>query len=487
MSTNARRLAIAALGAAVVAVAAIVLTGGGDGYTIRAEFKDVGGLRKNSSVKVAGVPAGKVTDIEVTPRDTAIATLRIDKSAAPIGRGASVNVRPTDLLGERYAELSQGDTSKPMASGSLISIRRTGVPVELDDILNTLDADTRTRLGIVVSELGRGLNGRGQDLSNVLAVLPPSLQQTQKLVDEVNTQNAALKAVIVKGDRITATVNGRRDDMGKLIDEAAAALTTVAEKRRDLGAAVENAPATLAELRTTLANLSSASDQLRPAAVELRAAAAPLNSTLKALPDFADQAAPTLDTATKVAPTLAHLGRAATPTVKRLVVTSTLLNGVLEPAKPLLAHMDRRGTDDLLYFISNMVKGLQGRDGISHFIGAHFYLNSEYIANAINAFNGVHSSRKARHKGLDALPNVALPKVKLPDAVKKVLPNKLPDVKPIVKHVTHQVAPLVNKLPGAGGNVTDQVAGKVQPPPLPGGRGSGHADALSLFNYLMGN
>jgi virulence factor Mce-like protein len=492
VSATARK-AILILGAGAAAVVAfVVLSGGGDYYYVNAQFKDVGGLRTNSSVKINGVPAGKVVDLTVKRdaegNDMAIAKLKVDANAAPVGRDASVAVRPTDLLGERYAEVDPGHRNDPLPKGGVIGESRTSVPVELDDVLNTLDADTRTRLGILVSELGRGLAGRGQDLSSVLAVLPPSLQRTQRLIDEVNTQNAALKDVIGKGDRITAAVNGRRDDMGKLIDEAAGALTTVAQKRRDLGRTLENAPATLSDLRATLANLSSASVQLRPAAVELRRAAAPLNGTLKALPDFADQAAPTLATATKVAPQLAHLGRAATPTVRRLVPTARLLNGVLEPARPLLAHMDRRGTDDLLYFISNMVKGLQGRDGISHFIGAHFYLNSEYIASAINAFNGVQPSPKRHHKG--ALPDIALPDVKRPDVLTKPLPVKRPDVKPIVKHVTDQVAPLVHAPPSPPpvGDLTDQVTGKAQVPPPPVGVGkSGKADALSLFNYLMGN
>jgi virulence factor Mce-like protein len=473
MSTNARRLAIAALGAAVVAVAAIVLTGGGDGYTIRAEFKDVGGLRKNSSVKVAGVPAGKVTDIEVTPRDTAIATLRIDNSAAPIGRGASVNVRPTDLLGERYAELSQGDTSKPMASGSLISIRRTGVPVELDDILNTLDPDTRTRLGILINELGVGLDGRGTDLNKLLATLPPSLQQTRALIDQVRSQNAALEQAIVKGDRITASVNGKRDDLGALIDQADGALATVAQKRHALGATIQNAPGGLAALRTTLGHLDTASVTLRPAAADLQRAASPLNETLRALPRFADEATPTLKTATSVAPQLTRLGQKATPTIRRLQPTAKALDDTLVPAQPALSHMTRRGTDDLLYFISNMTRGLQGRDGLSHFIGAKFYLNSEYVADAINAFNGYQpqSQRKARK-------HVELPR--LPDVAKQVQDK----VKEPVKKVQDEVSKLGDKVKKTADGVLGPAGGAPQVPevktPPPGG------DAQRLFDYLMG-
>jgi ABC-type transporter Mla subunit MlaD len=387
-----------------------------------------------------------------------------------------VKVRPTDLLGERYAELSQGDTAKPLASGSLIPIQRTGVPVELDDILNTLSPDTRTRLGIMINELGIGLDGRGTDLNKLLASLPPSLQQTRALIDQVRSQNAALTSAIVKGDRITASVNGRRDDLGALIDQADGALATVAQKRRDLGATIENAPGALAGLRSTLGHLDTASVALRPTATAIQQAAGPLNQTLRALPSFADEATPTLKTASSVAPQLTKLGRQATPTIRRLQPTAKALDDALVPAQPALSHMTRRGTDDLLYFISNMTRGLQGRDGLSHFIGAKFYLNSEYVADAINAFNGYQPANKKTRK-----PGVSLPKLPNLDQPLKQVQDK---VKEPVRKVQDEVNKLGDKVKKTADGALGPAGGAPQvpavKPPPPGG------DAQRLFDYLMG-
>src|SRR3989442_327425 len=117
-----------ALGAAVVALAIVLLSSGGGGYIVKAEFHDLGGLRKDSSVKIGGVTGGTVSSISATKRDTAIATFELDSNAAPIGAGASVQVRPTDLLGERYAQLTVGDLSKPQPSGTTIPIQNTSAP-----------------------------------------------------------------------------------------------------------------------------------------------------------------------------------------------------------------------------------------------------------------------------------------------------------------------------------------------------------------------
>jgi virulence factor Mce-like protein len=488
--SSSRRIAVGALVAAVAVLAVVLLTGGSDGYTVRVEFKDAGGLRKNSSVKVAGVPAGKVLKLDVTAKDTAIATLKIDKNALPIGTGATVRVRPTDLLGERYAELDPGNRTKPIPSGSLIPDKFTSTPVELDDILNTLDADTRTRLGILINEAGVGLDGRGADFNKLLATLPPSLDQTRKLIDQVSSQNVVLKDLIGKGDRITATVNAKHDDLGGLIDQADGALTTVAQKRRELGATIQNAPGALAQLRTTLTHLNTASVALRPAASDLQNAAAPLNSTLKALPEFAKQAAPTLRTAQDVAPQLNRLGVRATPTIKRLQPTAKTLQDTLAPAAPALDHMSKRGTDDLLYFISNMNRALQGRDGVSHYIGAKIYIDSEMVTNAINAFNGYHPPAAANTKSNK--PGLKLPKPDLAPLQKTVkdVTGKLPAVKKVtdaVKQVTDKVQPIVGDVTKKLGDAVDNVLGGLAGKKLAAQQdNSSGGDAIRLFNYLMG-
>ena len=499
--TRTRRYVLLVMGVAVAAVAGIVLFSGGGGYTIRAELRDAGGLRTNSSVKVAGVPAGKVEKITVTSRDTAIATLAIDSDALPIGEGASVQVRPTDLLGERYAALNPGDRSRPVSSGSLIPIDHTSAPVELDDILNTLDPDTRTRLGILVNEAGIGLAGRGTDFGKLLAELPPSLTGIRGLIDQVDSQDVALKDMIVRGDRISASINGKRDDMGKLVDEAAGALQTVAERRGDLGATIANAPAALSELRTTLSQLDSASTAVRPAAADLKSTAAPLNATLRSLPDFANQSAPALRTATAVAPEITRLGRRATPTVKRLVPTTQLLQQTLTPAQPALQHMTDRGTDDLLYFINNVNRGLQGRDGISHFIGAHLYLDTEYVTSAINAFNGHLSASGVTSKVKPVVQSVT---DQVKNAVKKITGQPLTQqllqhipLGDLTEKITQQLGQTVSS--ATVQKVVGNLLGALQPkpqqqppaqtPPAPQAQQratSSGGDAVSLFNYLMG-
>jgi virulence factor Mce-like protein len=482
------RLTPVLAGAAVLAVAAFILLGGSDKYTVKAELQNASGLRPNASVKIAGVPGGKVKKVEVSDRDTAIATLEFKEEAAPIGRGSTIQVRPTDLLGERYADLDPGDVKDPLPDGGTIPLKNTSSPVELDDVLNMLDADTRTRLRILINEFGIGLGDRGKDFHQLLEEMPPALDKARGLLAEVASENVRLKSMIEQGDRITATINGKRDDLGELVDEASGMLRTVAKRRQDLGATVENAPGALGQLRSTLARLDSASEALRPMAGDLRSTAAPLASTLRALPGFADSAKGTLDKAEDVAPTLRRLGVQATPTVKRLRPTVGLLNDVGREAKPGLAQLDRRGMEDVLWFVHAWARAMKGRDALGHFIGAMAIANEQLFISAIDAYTGHLGAATSKQRKRGAKPALSLPKLPALEQAPKVKLPALPKVrlpKVDVPKITSRITEEVRELPGTLGRKLGDLAGGKSGSNPPAPRESSGSDAIRLFDYLF--
>jgi hypothetical protein len=375
-----------------------------------------------------------------------------------------------------------------MPDGGTIPIRNTSAPVELDDLLNMFDADTRTRLRILITEFGSGLEGRGKDFHQLIEEMPPALDEAKALVAEVSSENERLKQMIAQGDRITATINGKRDDLGELVDEASGALRAVAKRREELGATVANAPGALTALRSTLTRLDSASAALRPAAGDLRRAAGPLASTLRSLPGFADSAKGTLDKAESVAPTLRRLGVRATPTVKRLNPTAGLLNDVAREAAPGLKHLDRRGMEDVLAFVQNWNRGLKGRDSLGHYIGALATGNEQIFLAAVDAYtNGLTPTNASRGKRAKR-PALSLPKLPVLEQAPKAKLPALPKVrvpKVDIPKITSKITEEIRELPEVlGRKLSGLTGGKSQPnPPAP--RESSGSDALRLFDYLF--
>src|SRR5437773_1219897 len=130
-----------------IAIAAIALVSGGDkGYVVYAQFEQAGPLRQGFKVRIDGAPVGKIEKLDLDKRDRVIAKLRIDDNAAPVGRDARATARAADLLGEKFVDLDPGDRQNPAPSGTVIPPSRTGVAVELDDLINALDLPTRQAL-----------------------------------------------------------------------------------------------------------------------------------------------------------------------------------------------------------------------------------------------------------------------------------------------------------------------------------------------------
>jgi virulence factor Mce-like protein len=390
-----RRLLAPAL---LLAIGIAVFIGGnqllfpqGSGYTVRAEFADVSGLYKDSAVKVGGVTAGIVDSLALTRRDTALVTMTLNHGAAPIGAGATAAIRPVNLLGENYVALQAGDLRRPAASGTLIPLARTSHAVELDDVLNTLDPDTRMRLAILINESGVALDGHGTDFNALLAQLPGSLDQARRLLSGLNDGNGRLQQLITQGNQVITAMNSRSGDLQNLVDNAAATLQAVASRRAALGATIANAPAALIQARNTIGQLGAAALELRPLGAALQSIASPLTATLGALPSFAAQARPALRSLAANAPALGRLASGALAPVQKLAPAAGRLNDVAGQLAPVMTALDSGNTfRDLLDLMFGWARTIQQRDGLGHIFGLRLTLNANDLTSVIQRLLKLH-------------------------------------------------------------------------------------------------
>jgi virulence factor Mce-like protein len=493
------KLLVPALLAVVAVVAAALLLGGGERpYIVKAVYADASGLTKDYDVKIDGVPAGTIKHVDLDAADHAVLTLELDKGAAPIGAGAKAFARPANLLGEKYVDLRLGDRRRPQPSGTVIPISRTGTPVELDDVLNTLDAGTRARLRILINEAGTALAGRGADFNALLGALPGALDDTRRVVDDVNSENARVRRMISASARVTAAVDSRHDDLRRVVADAATALHVVAERRRQLGATVARAPSTLAQLNGTLGDLRSAASDLVPASRALRRSAPPLRQVLAALPSFSEQTADTLREAQSLAPTLASLGRQATPDVRRVATTARQLDTFATDLAPVVRGLDRGVLRDAIGLMHGWSRVIARSDGLGHIFRVRVNVDQELLTSALTRYmRGIPN--RSRAPKTTPQPAAAAAPQQTPAAGGTGAKRPLPAVKEAVGKVGDAVKDTVGKVDDAvkdtTGKVDDTVKGAVNPLLDKLGRGkrraaaprSGGSDALRLFDYLFGS
>ena len=129
----------------------------------RPTFASANSLRLNSPVRIAGVAVGKVKKVEAKEgTDEAVVTLELKKSALPIHEDATAKIRPRIFLeGNFFVDLQPGTPSSPkLADGDVIKVTRTATPVQLDQVLTSLQSDTREDLRDLLDGFAVGLNSK---------------------------------------------------------------------------------------------------------------------------------------------------------------------------------------------------------------------------------------------------------------------------------------------------------------------------------------
>ena len=116
-------------------------------------------LKPNSPVRIAGVNVGEVTSVE-PEGNMAEATFTVADEGLPIHKDATITIRPRLFLeGNFFLDLQPGSPSAPdLSSGRPSRSPRPPTAVQIDQILTSLQKDTRKSLKRALAGYGKALN-----------------------------------------------------------------------------------------------------------------------------------------------------------------------------------------------------------------------------------------------------------------------------------------------------------------------------------------
>ena len=290
-----------ALGAAVVvlaAVAILTLGSGGAEYSLTARFLNASQLVKGNLVQVGGRAVGEVTKIDLTSDGQAAVTISItDEGYAPLRRGTLATVRQASLSGvaNRYIDLRlPGGDGAEIPDGGVLETSETTTAVDLDQLFNTFDADTRKGLQKVIGGFAESYAGKGAKAGEGWMYLNPSFAASSRLFRELNRDTPLLKRFIVASSKLVTDVADRRDDLAGLVDNLADTTGAIGREKAALGDAIQRLPDFMRRSNTTFVNLRAALDDLEPLIDESKPVAKKLRPFLAELRPLARDARPTL-------------------------------------------------------------------------------------------------------------------------------------------------------------------------------------------------
>jgi phospholipid/cholesterol/gamma-HCH transport system substrate-binding protein len=357
---------------ALVVIAGRLLGGGGSRYEVRALVESAGQLVKGNLVKVGGVTVGSVRAIDLTSDNQAQITLRItDPRFKPLHEGTIATIRNTSLssVAGRQVALQPGPNSNPaIRDGGAIRAEDTRPIVDLDQLLNTLDAQARTSLQQLVHGGAVALRSHPGQANAALAALNPALSQARQTTAELAHDQATFERALVESAGVVSSVATRAGDLQAGVANGARVASAVAAESQSLDAALRRAPGALRRSNTTLAELRGALTDLRPALRDAQPAAPRLANVLRLAQPVVHEAGPVVGQLRAVLPdvTAILLGLPKLDATARPAFASTV--GALQGASDVV-QAARTYTPDL---VGGLLNGFGGSTGSYYDANGHY-------------------------------------------------------------------------------------------------------------------
>ena len=327
------------MGAMLLIITGIVISGipGGPNIslpwnnivTVKAVMTTADALAPKASVEIAGVKVGEVQSVDLQGNQ-AVVTMNLQGQYADIHQDAKVQLRPHGLFGPKYIELTPGTQSAPLLhGGDTIPSSQEVLPVDLDQILQELQANEQHQLTTAIVEFGKASAGRGSDFNSLVAA-GNTLSQT--LVDPLTKLDSVgnnLSDMLVQDEAFNNSF--AQTPLDKLVEASNVSLKAFADTSAQLGDLLQHA-------NTTLANLDAA----------LSGEAGNIRATLEQAPGVIDQLTQFNDFLARFSGALS--GSDADVTAKNLLVPDSVstvnLAAAIENPRSAVSSYDGNCTPD---------------------------------------------------------------------------------------------------------------------------------------------
>jgi phospholipid/cholesterol/gamma-HCH transport system substrate-binding protein len=227
------------------------------GFRVKAVFESAVSIRKNSPVRIAGVNVGKVKGISrYRHSELSVVTMELDRSALPLHRNANFRIRPRIFLeGNFFVDVKPGTGDSPkLHDGDTVGVALTASPVQLDEVLTSLQYDARQDLRDVLDGYGTALTTQPSTAED--ADQDPSVQglsAARALNKTYDNSAQALRGVAVVNQALLGTQSGDLSKLIKSVGSVAAALDANEGQLQDL----------ITNLNTTTGSFAAEQDNLR--------------------------------------------------------------------------------------------------------------------------------------------------------------------------------------------------------------------------------
>ncbi len=271
---------------------------GAEHFELKGEFTSSQAVTpgQGQSVEIAGVRVGELTEVHLV-NGHAVVTMNVeDKYVKLIHPDASMLLRPKTGLNDMVIELDPGVAAGQMDKGATVPLASTQTPVNPDEILATLDADTRGFLNLLLQGGAKGLGGHGTQLSSTLRRLEPTSRDLAAIGNQLALRRENISRAVHSFRSIAGELGNNDAALTEFIDSSNGVLGSFAKQERSIRGALQRLPGALTETHAALTSAGDFAEVAKPALTRLLPGAKALAPALRRTrPFFQQTTAPVRD------------------------------------------------------------------------------------------------------------------------------------------------------------------------------------------------
>jgi phospholipid/cholesterol/gamma-HCH transport system substrate-binding protein len=258
------------------------------GYRFTVELSRTIALAEESDVRISGVDVGHVVSLTTHPSGLTDVTVEMDHQYAPVAASDHMILRQKTLLGETFMELIPPDQAggPSIPDGGRLPASQVEPSVTLDDILSLLTPKTRAAFKVWQRSFAAAYNGRGEQINSDFAELEPFVEQANKLVTILASQEGALRASVHNTGVVFDALTERDDQFRGIIENGERTFHALALSSAQFANAFRALPTFEHRGEATLREFDSLSTAASPVLEESRAWERELTPLLEGVKGF---------------------------------------------------------------------------------------------------------------------------------------------------------------------------------------------------------
>jgi phospholipid/cholesterol/gamma-HCH transport system substrate-binding protein len=224
---------------------------------------------QGQAVDVAGLQIGKVSSVDLEDGHAIVGMQIEPKYMKLIHPDAHFLLRPKTGLNDMTVQIEPGTGKGQVEDGHRFPLAQTEANIQLEALWNSLDADTRQYIQLLVAGGAQGIGGRGVQLGNALRRFEPFVEYTAKLNKAIAGRRTELAHVIHNFGELTTELGRHDAQIRRFVGSSEKALGNFAHQQVALEEAFEEFPETLKVAKEGLASSDEFSTVALPTLTKL--------------------------------------------------------------------------------------------------------------------------------------------------------------------------------------------------------------------------